>query len=628
MKWKTNETITEEKINQIVNNIDKDLLIARICFSLNITKEELFEQITENELNLLVASILINRGIETKSEIDKLFNNIADSILEPELLVNAKKASDIITEYCNDVSAYIYIYGDYDCDGVCSTYSFTSMLRKVVKGFLNYHLPNRSEGYGLSMDFCKKIVENHCNKDNVDKVLMITVDNGITKHEEVKYLKEHGIEVIITDHHTSKKEELPNCLIVDPHNKEVEQDDTYAHLCGCGVAFKVGQLVLRNFGIYDMMEFVPYLAIATLTDVMPLTSENLAIIQYGLEIMNSDKCPLGIEALKKHKKIDVLTANDILWTIGPMINACGRMGDTELASKLFFLDNIATPSEIVINIDKINERRKTLTKNAQKNISQMNFDNHKVCIIPTTEYPSGIIGIIAGKVAEQFNKPAIIVSPTNNGLYHGSIRSANNINMFEMVKRLNEIGLVETYGGHAEACVCSFKLSNLNAIQEYLDTTELILVKREIDSKEEGIINIDEIISFNHLNEVVYAIVNLFPCDNKKYQNPTFALTDIELVPYTKSDLTKKKWNKELKKYEFSISEFDAEFIGKPYKLSSNNPDNICFKTSEGEIWAWGFADKYINSLGCPNTINIAGEISKSFMNGKYTLNVIDIMSA
>lgn len=601
MKWKTNETITDQKVNQVINNIDKDLLIARICYALNITESELYQQITDDELNLLVASILINRGIETKEDIDKLFNNIGESILAPELLTNAQQAADIITEYCNDPHAYIYIYGDYDSDGVCSTYSFTSMLRRVVKGYINYHLPNRNEGYGLSLDWCKQIVEKHWHEDGayVDKVLVITVDNGITKHIEVEYLKNCGIEVIVTDHHTSKKEELPNCLIVNPNNKEVKQDNTYSHLCGCGVAFKVGQLVLRNFGIYDMMEYVPYLAIATLTDVMPLTNENVAFIQYGLEIMNSDNCPKGIQALKENKNIDVLTANDILWTVGPMINACGRMGDTELASKLFFLDEVATPSEIVDRINKINERRKTLTKNAQKDIAKMNFDDHKVCIVPTNEYPSGIIGIIAGKVAEQFNKPAIIVSQTKDGLYHGSIRSANKIDMFALVKELYEIGLVESYGGHPEACVCAFSLDNLEAIQEFFDNKDYKTMDDIIENAQEETISIDEIISFNHLNEVVYTIVNMFPCDNRKYQNPTFALTDLKVLSYS---------------------------------TSKNNPNNIKFTVKEGkrkmEIWAWGFADKYINELECPEVIHMAGDITKSFMNGKYTLNVKDIMSA
>lgn len=601
MKWKTNESITEERVEKIINNIDKELLIARVCYTLDMTEEELYQQITEEELYLLIASILINRGIESKEDIDKLLNNVGESILDPELLYNAKKAADIITEYCNNPNAYVYVFGDYDCDGVCSTYIFVSILRRIAKGYVNYHLPNRSEGYGLSMAFCQQIVEKHYHEDtaHMDKVLVVTVDNGITKYKEVEYLKNCGIEVIITDHHTSKKEELPNCLIVNPNNNEIEQGDTYRHLCGAGVAFKVGQLILRNYGIYDMMEYVPYMAIATLTDVMPLTNENVAIIQYGLEIMNSDKCPKGIQALKENKNIDVLTANDILWTIGPMINACGRMGDTELASKIFFLDEVATPSEIINKINKVNERRKTLTKNAQKDIAKMNFDDHKVCIIPTNEYPSGIIGIIAGKVAEQFNKPAIIVSQTKDGLYHGSIRSANGINMFELVKELHELGLVESYGGHPEACVCSFNLDYLEAIQTFFDTYDYSTIHDTTKVVVEETMDIDEIISFNHLNEVVYTIVNMFPCDNRKYQNPTFALTDLEVVSYS---------------------------------TSKNNPNNIKFTVKEGkkkmEIWAWGFADKYINELKCPEVIHMAGDITKSFMNGKYTLNVKDIISA
>ena len=600
MKWINNDKLTKDKINEVMTYIDNDLLINRLCFTLKMTKDNLFKTVTQDEINLLVSSILINRGVLDKEQINSLFNDISLNVINPYKLHNAEKAANMITTYCKDKDAYIYVFADYDCDGVTSGYTMTSVLNgvSVCKVILKY--PNRSEGYGLAMKWCNEIIKKHTNETTgkvEDRVIVITVDNGITKYKEVELLQANGIECIITDHHPSKEGEVPNCIVVNPHNATEIQTDEYKHLCGCGVAFKVCELVQHNFGINTMLDYTPYLAISTLSDVMPLTDENLTFIQYGLEIMNGNKCPKGIKALMKSKDIDTLTATDILWTVAPMINACGRMGDTAMAAKLFFLDNQLTPEEIVKEINTVNEKRKSITKKAQVAIEKMNFDNDKVCILTTDKYPGGILGIIAGKIAEKFNKPAIVVSKDNEGLYHGSIRSFNGIDMLKLLIKLKELKLIETYGGHSEACVCGFTLDKLDKIKEFFNNTVTEELHRN-PSSAEPTLNIDEIITLDHLNDIVYTIVNMFPCDNRKYKNPTFALTDLKVLSYSQS---------------------------------KNNPNNICFNVKQGrqykKIWAWGFANKYIE-LGFPENIHIAGTISKSFMDKKYTMNVMDIMSA
>lgn len=601
MNWISNDTVIKKKADEVMSFIDTDLLMNRLCFTLKMTEDQLLKTINQEEINLLTSSILINRGIVYEEQINSLINDISLNVLSPYKLHNAEKAANILARYCRQKNAFIYIFGDYDCDGVTSGYVTESGLNEVADCTVILKYPNRIEGYGLNMTWCKEIVAKHTSFEDHklnDPILVMTVDNGITKHKEVAYLKAHGIECIITDHHPSKEGEVPDCLVVNPHNASEEQTDEYKHLCGCGVAFKVVELVQHKFGIDNMMKYTPYLAISTLSDVMPLTDENLAFIQYGIEIMNSEDCPKGIKALLELKNIDTLTANDILWTIAPMINACGRMGNTQLGSKLFFLDNELTPLEIVVQIDEVNDKRKSITKKAQKSLESMNFDNDKVCIIVTDEYPSGIVGIIAGKVSERFNKPAIVVTRTKDGSYHGSIRSANGIDMVGLLEQLNEQKLISSYGGHSEACVCGFDLANLDKIKDFFNNTVTETLHRNTTSNNEDLY-IDEIITLEHLNDIVYTIVNMFPCDNRKYKNPTFALTDLKIINYN---------------------------------VSKNNPNNICFNVKQGKqykkIWAWGFADKYITELGCPESIHIAGAITKSFMDKKYTMNVIDIMSA
>lgn len=614
MSYTINNSINQEQIDEVFSYIDTELLLNRVCYTLNINKEDIFNSISKEEIKLLVATILINRGVNTKDLINSLFNNVSSSILNPYLLINAKEAADKITEYCKSSTSYIYIFADYDCDGINSGFIAHDVISKVSKGKVVVFYPNRKDGYGLSKKWCNDIIKKHTSFEDRalnNEVLVITVDNGITKHEEVKLLQNAGIECIITDHHTSKIGEVPDCIVVNPHNSTIKQGDTYKHLCGTSVIFKVCQLIQENFGINTMMDYTPNVAIATLSDVMPMTNENSAFIQYGLEIMNGANCPKGIQALKELKGINTLTANDINWTIAPMINACGRMGNTELASQLFFGHKTKTYETIIKEIDKTNEDRKKLTKDAQKEIEVMNFDRHKVCIVPSEKYPVGIVGIIAGKIAERFNKPAIVVRKTKSGLYHGSIRSANKINMISLLKELKELNLIDSYGGHSEACVCGFDIKNLNKVQEYLDSS---IEANEIINDTQLLINketilIDEVITINHFNEIVHAIVNLLPCDNRQYKNPTFSLNDLTI---------------------------------KSHKQFKSGYTEIIFKhgkdTIESSVYS-DVAEKFFNEV-LPNmtdktfTVNIIGTIDKrSFFSSKFqkkvfTLNIVDIMNS
>lgn len=595
MQWRTNKNITEKEINKIKSYINEDLLIDRLCYELKINEVQLFQCITKEALLNLMSCLLINRNINTKNKINCLLNDLSNSITNPHDLINADEAATLISKYLKDKNSIIYIYGDYDCDGVVSIYILADVLMKLAKCEIKMIFPERENGYGINLKFCENVVKNKSNKN----ILVITVDNGITKKEEVKLLKDNNIEVIVTDHHHSKENETPDCLIVNPFNAEIKQDDTFKHLCGAGIAFKIAQLVQEKFNVYNMINYTPYLAIATLGDVMPLNNENMAIIQYGLEIINSKDCPKGIKELMDLCKIDILTSKDILWTIVPMINACGRLGNTALASKLFFKSN--NIKENVKQVKAINEKRKDITKKAKADISEMNFDNDKVCIITTNKYPKGILGIIAGKATDIFKKPSLVASLSSDNYYHGSIRSIDNIDMIELLRDMKQKELIVDYGGHSGACVCTFKKEQISEMNKYFNEN-VISEQQELNTEtKEEILNIDEIITTDYLNKIIFALVNLIPYNNKEYKNPTFSLIDLKVVGY---------------------------------KLSNNNPENIEFTLRQDsnkeiiKIWAWGFGSKYLNELKCPEKIHLAGEITKSFMNKNYTFNVVDIMKA
>ena len=488
----------------------------------------------------------------------------------------------------------------------------TSALREVSTcQSVSVKFPDREEGYGLSLQWCKKIVEQHTDEETgkvLDDVLVITVDNGITKVAEVEYLKQNNIEVIITDHHPSK-DVVPNCIVVDPHNNTIKQDDTFKHLCGCGVAFKVAQLVQELNGVNNMYNYFPFLALSTISDVMPMHTENLAFLQYGLDIINSKNCPLGLAELKRQENIDIVTTTTIGWTIAPMLNACGRMGDIELASKLFFTDNEPV-QDIVSKIKSVNDRRKSITKRATNELLKTpNIEDDKVFIMNTTKYPGGVLGIIAGKATEIFNKPSIIVTPTDKAKQHlhGSARSANNIDLIPLMKVLKEEGLIIEYGGHAEAVGIQFSADKIDAIQNRLNelivyvplTEEQIL---ETISTEE-VLEIDEILSLENLNVVMLALSNMLPTDGKQIKNPVFAVTDCEVkafkvYPSGYMEITLKQGNKVI----------DMSAMGYAETFSTQILPQLDGK------------DKKL--------VHVAGTISKHFKTKKYVLNIVDIVAA
>lgn len=601
MKWEV-KRIENELFNNTVNKIDGEFLAERLSYNLNITRTELEKYIDVESIKTLTAILLINRELENNIDI---INKPQDYFISPHKLHNALKAAERIYKYCQDPNATIYIYADYDADGLTAGYVMKQALMKIAKCRVILHYPNRNEGYGLSLEFCKSVVAEHGDNANI---LILTVDNGITKHIEVDYLNEHNIECIITDHHTSKKGEVPNCLVVDPHNAEEEQDDTFKHLCGCGVAFKVAQLVQELHGINDMYQYLPYLAISTITDVMPMHTENLAILQYGLDIINSKNCPLGIKEYKAQENIDYMTTKDIGWTLGPMLNACGRMGDTELGAKLFFGEEGVPMSDIVTKIKSVNDKRKRETKKFTTLLNNMPEDNNSVFIWNIPKVTAGIVGIIAGKAVERFNKPSIIVTAQSKGKLHGSARSAQGINLMPIMATLYEEGLIGQYGGHAEAVGIHFDEDKIPSIQQRLN--ELIVLEekeqeefQDLFPEDEEILEIDEYLTLENLNVVMLALSNLIPVDGRQLKEATFAITDCEVksfktYPSGYMELTLKQGNTTL----------DMSAMGYAQKFSTKILPQLDGK------------DKMM--------VNIAGSVTKHFKTKKYVLNIVDIVAA
>lgn len=364
--------------------------------------------------------------------------NVLKDLHDPFLMIDMKKAViRIIKAIMNKEK--ILIFGDYDCDGITSTSLLYLALRKF-KGEVTYRLPLRSEGYGLSADAMKQIDE--------DISLVITVDNGTSSHEAMMVAKEKGIDVIVTDHHEILGP-YPNCYaFINP--KRHDNKYPFTSLSGAGVALKIVQALYiaakRKFDL-DFHSYLELATLGTIADLMPIIDENRVICSHGLRIMNLKPHPVFKRIFEK-SFIKIVDSSSVGFTLGPILNSCGRIGDPNIAV------DILTKAEIkesqIDSLIKLNSKRKELTNHqfilAENQIKHKKLHNDKVIVV-FGDFHNGIIGIIASKITEKYKKPSIVISTTGTG----SARSVNGsgFSIINVIKHSSH--LLKKYGGHQAA---------------------------------------------------------------------------------------------------------------------------------------------------------------------------------
>lgn len=546
------------------------------------------------EINETLAQVLLNRGLD-EERINLVINHIADTMTDPTLLTNAPLAAERIYTYLNDPKALIIIRADYDVDGITSGYILGQPLKDFGVCTVIVSYPERTEGYGLKKEFCDKVI-NYKTEHNIERVLLLTVDNGITAVEEVNYLQDADIEVIITDHHLPK-DSIPNCVIVDPH---ADEDETFHHLAGCGVAFKVSQLIAR---LYDnesyMNNLLAPLAIGTIADMMPMTLENIAFCIYGLAQINSEDCPLGLKVLKDYLGKDNFTFSDIGWEIAPRLNSCGRMGDVTLASRVFFTEDMdydTLMDDVIVEIDKLNSERKEVTEaKTIEAFNQVSPEDH-IQLVILNHCREGIAGVVANKIIEVYHRP-IIVLVKSEDYYVGSARSIENYSIQDILQQEFEKGLIVGYGGHERAAGLTVAKENLNRFRESLSHYTFDFIDPIAPSTEQELL-IDGTLEIKDLDMDLLTILNVFPYDKETFVPPVF--------------------------------EFIVEVDKKNTVPTKKNPDNLWLaikdKTGYKKIWAKGLTHKYA-ALTNQDKIRVAATLKTDFMNSNktVTMEILDI---
>jgi single-stranded-DNA-specific exonuclease len=414
------------------------------------------------EYSKIVLQLLYNRGIKTEGEIEKFLNpDYERDLYDPFLMKDMDKAV-IRIKKAIDNKEKIVIYGDYDVDGVTATAVLYKTLKFLKAKNLDYYIPDRNkEGYSLNKKAVLSLVKDKTN-------LIITVDCGITNQEEVKIAKQKHIDVIITDHHLVP-EKLPLAYaILNPKQKNDKYP--FSDLAGVGVSFKLSQALLKEKGIEGesflkwMMDLV---GLGTVADVVTLISENRVFVKYGLIVLKKTK-NLGIRALMTKSKTNPanLDTDNLNFQLIPRLNAAGRMDHAYSSLKLLITDSYNNAERIAENLNALNSQRQRLIeqilKEAHEKIGTFKVQE-KILIISHKVWPITVLGLVAGRLAEEYNRPTILIEKGDKES-RGSARSFGKINISNLLKNCN--GLMTQFGGHAGAAGFSLKTKDLNIFEE------------------------------------------------------------------------------------------------------------------------------------------------------------------
>jgi len=494
------------------------------------------------ELPAIISTLMWNRGLKTQKEIDEFLNpDYSQDIHDPFLFHDMNKALKIIFKAI-EKQKNIVIHGDYDADGVCSAVLIYNTLKKLNAKNVDIFLPHReTDGYGLNSNTIKLLKEK-----NTD--LIITCDCGTSNTEEVKLAKKYGMEVIITDHHTVP-EKLPKAdAIIHPKVPGEKYPDKT--LAGGGVAFKLIQGILKKHAesnenlpdgeSHEAFEkwMLDLAAIATIGDMVPLIGESRTMAKYGLTVLNKTR-NLGLQKLlqisgvsdengkPKKGNYDVTTVS---FKIVPRINAAGRMDHANTAYKLLISENEAEAEKLSQELNKNNIDRQKLTadilKQAKKQIEENGTKDNLVTFVLGEDWPTGILGLVAGRLKDQFYKPAIVMSKTKSGEIVGSGRSIEEFNIIKNLQILDDLFI--KYGGHPQACGFSIEEKNL----EKFKTEFELKAKEDLKDTEELVpqVKIDAEVDLEDVNWKLYDLLQKFEPFGMSNEEPKYVAYGLEVV--------------------------------------------------------------------------------------------------
>jgi single-stranded-DNA-specific exonuclease len=460
-----------------------------------------------------LANLMVQRNITSPAEADAFFNPSLDYLHDPFLMKDMNLAIDRISSAINK-NERILVYGDYDVDGTTAVAMMYSFLKERYSN-VDYYIPDRyKEGYGVSFKGLDYAFEQNCK-------VVITLDCGIKAVEKVKYARTKGLDIIICDHHYPG-DEIPKAIaVLDP--KQPSCSYPYKELSGCGVGFKLIQAYARVHAIpfSAILHYLDLVAVSIASDIVPITGENRVMAYFGLKQLNESPRTGLKEIIRESEVFKELTVEDVVFKIGPRINAAGRMETGSKAVDLLVSNDINIAAGISREINNFNNERRSvdriITTEAMRMISEdQSSVNARTTVLYNPSWRKGVIGIVASRLIETYYRPTVILTESN-GFATGSARSVQGYDLYQAIEACGD--LLESFGGHMFAAGLTMKKENIilfkERFEEYVNSTisDEQLVPR---------IFVDTELSFSEISEDFFKIMSKFQPFGPENMSPLF----------------------------------------------------------------------------------------------------------
>ncbi len=479
----------------------------------------------EKSTEELIKDLLEKRGQESQHQIEKFMNPEYKDFKNPFDFENMEKIVNRII-LARENKEKIFIYGDYDVDGISGTAFLTRFFNEIGID-TNYYIPSRNEtDYGVS----KKSIDYFHKRQGK---LVITVDTGYNTVEDVRYAKSLGMEVIVTDHHKTVKEKFDDEILY--LNPKLSKSYKFQYLSGAGVAFKLAQGLCMSLGL-DMGIIYKYLdivMIGTIADVVPMIDENRLIIKKGLKIIKNTKVK-GLSYLLNYLRLNkkTLTTTDVSYYISPLINSLGRVGISRMGADFFLKEDEFDLYNIIEEMKEQNRQRRTLEKyiydDAMRKIKNLKLplDKLSVIFLSSSKWHPGVIGVVSSRLTIKFNVPVILVA-IDGDYGKASCRSVGNISIFNLLSNVKH--LLERYGGHDLAAGFVVHKEKLNELREYFIRTIPRLKEEDNKAKKDYEKSFDFELSVKDLGEKAFDFMEKMGPFGSSNPHPLFFDSDLKL---------------------------------------------------------------------------------------------------
>ncbi|MEI6296964.1 MAG: single-stranded-DNA-specific exonuclease RecJ [bacterium] len=496
--------------------------------------------------------ILFSRGIKTEEEFEKYFNpDYEKGLHSPFLMSDMEKGSLRIIDALKK-NEKIAIYGDYDCDGVPATAIIDGFFKKIKFNNFLVYIPHRhNEGFGMNIEAMKELAGK-----GVD--LIITVDNGTVDIDPVREANNLGMEVVITDHH-EPKDILPDAYaIINPKKKG--DSYPYKHLSGSGVAFKLVQALisLGGFEISPGWEkwLLDLVSIGTIADMVPLDGENRVLVKYGLTVLKRTR-RLGLLNLFDELRINpnYLTEEDIGFSIAPRINAASRMGDPMVAFRFISTEDKEESLKTFEYLENKNSERKKVVEDIMKNVNETihlksDFD---VLVVGHEDWIPGVVGLVAGKLADKFKKPVFVWGKEGSKEIKGSCRSDGKVNIVEMMSLVSP-EIVLDFGGHVMAGGFSLAEGMVDEFEKKVNKIYKKILSKEKKNENQQVVIIDSVLDLSGITWELYRKIDKMAPFGMGNTRPVFMFKNIEIKKV-------KKFGKKMDHLQIDFEKDNGELV-------------------------------------------------------------------